>query len=50
MHVGDKYVDPDTGRVIGREALYVGQAQVEREGDETEAACHSASCGQRLTD
>ncbi len=33
MHVGDKYIDPDTGRVIGREALYVGQAQVEREGD-----------------
>lgn len=33
MHVGDPYVDPDTGRVIGREALYVGSAQVVREGD-----------------
>ncbi len=33
LHVGDRLRDPENGRVLGREALYVGQAQVQREGD-----------------
>lgn len=32
-HIGDKYRDPDTGKTLGQEAIYVGQGYVSREGD-----------------
>lgn len=33
VHVGDPLVDPDDGRLVGYEGLYVGQGQVRRTGD-----------------
>ncbi len=33
LHVGDEYIDPETNKVIGFEALYVGQARVIATGD-----------------
>ncbi len=33
FHIGDKYRDPDTGEVLGYEALYAGQGRITAEGD-----------------
>lgn len=33
VRAGDEYVDPDTGEVLGYEAIYVGEAQLRRFGD-----------------
>ncbi|MFO7594082.1 MAG: LysM peptidoglycan-binding domain-containing protein [Pseudomonadota bacterium] len=33
VRAGDKYVDPDTGEVLGYEAIYIGEAQLRRLGD-----------------
>ena len=33
VRAGEKYVDPDSGEVLGYEALYLGEAQMTRYGD-----------------
>lgn len=33
LRAGDKYVDPDSGEVLGYEAIYLGEAQMTRYGD-----------------
>ena len=35
LRKGDPYVDPDSGRTLGYEAIYIGDAQVEAWGDPT---------------
>jgi hypothetical protein len=33
MHVGDELRDPDNGKLLGYEGIYVGQGTIKREGD-----------------
>lgn len=33
MHIGDQLRDPDNGRVLGYQAVYVGEGQIVRNGD-----------------
>ncbi len=35
VHIGDKLVDPDDGKVVGYQGIYVGNGVVKRDGDPT---------------